>query len=153
MIIVILFVCMALVIGGISLWTNSYDLEGVWVGMTSVGACFGFIAIIAALFIWAGCIDMVNIDKKLEMYEEENAKIEMQLAECVEKYQNYEQGTFEMVSSENVATLITLFPELKADSLVQKQIETYVANNEKIKELRFKQIDAEIIRWWGYFGK
>lgn len=150
MILVILGICIALIVAGFLL-IDIWEIIG---GSAMVVGCVGaVIGIIAAIVIWINCAGLVNIDKKIDMYVEENTKIETQLAECVKQYQNYEQDTFEKVSPENAATLITLYPELKSDSLVQKQIETYITNNEKIKELRLQQIDAGIIRWWGYFGK
>jgi hypothetical protein len=45
-----------------------------------------------------------------------------------------------------------MYPDLKADTLVQKQIETYVANNNTIKELRTDKINGKVYRWWLYFG-
>jgi hypothetical protein len=38
------------------------------------------------------------------------------------------------------------------DTLVQKQIETYVYNNAKIKELREEQNYINVTKWWLYFG-
>lgn len=49
-------------------------------------------------------------------------------------------------------TLITLYPELKSDKLVQKQINIYVDNNKKIKILKEKQINGKVLKWWLYFG-
>jgi hypothetical protein len=59
---------------------------------------------------------------------------------------------FTEVSPDSAITLVSLYPELKADELVKKQIEVYVANNEKIKELKEKKIMGNVYRWWLYFG-
>lgn len=86
------------------------------------------------------------------MYEEENARIESQLAETVAQYQQYEKEIFTEVSPESSVQLVSMYPALKADTLVQKQIETYVANNNTIKELKAEKIYGKIYRWWLYFG-
>ena len=49
--------------------------------------------------------------------------------------------------------LVSLIPTLKSDTLVQKQIEVYVANNDKIKELKEEKIDLSKSKWKLYFGK
>jgi predicted PurR-regulated permease PerM len=92
------------------------------------------------------------IDEKLAMYEEENTKIEERIATVVEQYQQYETDIFESVAPKDAVTYVSLYPELKSDTLVQTQIEVYMANNEKIKALREEKIDAKILKWWLYFG-
>lgn len=87
------------------------------------------------------------------MYEEENTKIEQQIADVVTQYQEYEEGIFTEVAPESAMTLVALYPELKSDTLVQSQIEVYVDNNKQIKELKSMSINASIFRWWLYFGK
>ena len=37
--------------------------------------------------------------------------------------------------------------------LVQKQIEVYTTNNQKIKEFKEQKIDIVKDKWWLYFGK
>ena len=56
------------------------------------------------------------------------------------------------VSPESAVTMVSLYPELKSDSLVQAQIEVYVENNKTIKYLKDKQIKGDVYRWWLYFG-
>lgn len=87
------------------------------------------------------------------MYEEENTKIEQQIADVVTQYQEYEAGIFTEVAPESAMTLVALYPELKSDTLVQSQIEVYADNNKQIKELKCMAINTSVIRWWLYFGK
>ena len=91
--------------------------------------------------------------KKISLYEEENTKIEQQIADVVKQYQEYESGIFTEVAPEGAMTLVTLYPELKSDTLVQSQIEVYIENNKAIKELKSMAINASFYRWWLYFGK
>jgi hypothetical protein len=90
--------------------------------------------------------------EKIAMYTEENEKIELQISEAIKEYQQYEGEVFERVTPENAVTLVTVYPELKTDALVQKQIEVYLSNNEKLKELKVTKIEEKVYRWWLYFG-
>ena len=86
------------------------------------------------------------------MYQEENSKIEQQIADIVEQYQKYETDIFMDVAPDTAVTLVALYPELKSDTLVQSQIEVYTENNKIIKSLRDQQIKGDVYRWWLYFG-
>ena len=94
------------------------------------------------------------IDHKIEMYQEENTKIEQEVDNLVKEYIDHEHDTFaELKEEKNAITLVTLFPELKSDSLVKQQIEIYVKNNTKIKKLKEEKIDISLAKWKLYFGK
>lgn len=151
MILVILGVCVLLIIAGI-IYGAIRDSECLTPLFCGVGI-FGFIVTaIVSICLIVGVSNLAVIDDKIAMYEEENSKIEMQIAETVKQYQEYESGIFTEVAPESSVTLVALYPELKADTLVQKQIEVYVANNEKIKKLKESDISGNVKRWWLYFG-
>lgn len=144
------------IITGIGIYMNcTYGdwKETLGFGLNITFSIISVVLFIAALVLTKNVIDVVAIDERMVMYQEENSKIETQIAEVVNQYQKYETDIFESVSKENAITYVTLFPELKSDTLVQKQIETYIANNEKIKELKEDAILAPTYRWWLYFGK
>lgn len=95
-----------------------------------------------------------TIDSKIEMYQEENTNIEQDLDKIVKEYLEHEHDTFaDLKTEESSITLVTLFPELKSDTLVQQQLEIYVDNNAKIKSLKEEKIDIAKIKWILYFGK
>jgi hypothetical protein len=87
------------------------------------------------------------------MYQEENKNIEKQMDILVKQYMEYESKTITEFKSESSVTLMTMYPELKADTLVQTQIDTYTANNNKIKKLKEKKLNYKLAKWWLYFGK
>lgn len=93
------------------------------------------------------------IDSEIAMYEKENKVIEEKIDVAVKKYMNYESSTYIDLKNESSINLIYLFPELKSDTLVSKQIEVYLSNNARIKELKEEQIDVSRARWNLYFGK
>ena len=95
-----------------------------------------------------------TIDDKITMYQEENARIEQDIDRIVEEYMKHEHDTFtDLKTEESSITLVALFPELKSNTLVQQQLEIYIANNAKIKILREEKIDIAKLKWLLYFGK
>lgn len=154
MILVILVLGILMAVGGTILY---YKLDGdkdtIGTSLQIIGAIIIIISIIASIILFIFVIDRVGIEKNIAMYEEENTKIEQQIADVVTQYQEYEAGIFTEVAPESAMTLVALYPELKSDTLVQSQIEVYSDNNKQIKELKCKAINASVIRWWLYFGK
>lgn len=118
-----------------------------------IGTIVIIFSIIAFITLLKCVLDRVGIDKKISLYEEENTKIEQQIADVVNQYQEHESGIFKDVTPEGAMTLVTLYPELKSDALVQSQIDVYVENNKAIKELKSMTVNASFYRWWLYFGK
>ena len=123
-------------------WDTCYMLTGCCSICLFILCC---ILLICVLSDW-------NANKKIEMYQEENAIIEQQINDLVTNYMEYEQDTFKDFKSESSITLVSLYPELKSDELVQAQIDTYIENNNKIKKLKEAAIDLSVLKWWLYFG-
>lgn len=114
-----------------------------------VGTVVGLIVPMALMWSFS---EASTIDKRIAMYEAENAKIETQIVDVVNQYQQYEKEIFTEVTPDSAITLVSLYPELKSDALVLKQIEVYVENNEKIKSLNEEKITSSVVKWWLYFG-
>ena len=150
MIIVLLAISICLIIAGVVL-LNTVD-ENIGIPLCVTGCIATLIATIAMLVIIGYVAELKVIDEKIDMYEEQNTVIESQIAECVKQYQEYEGNIMTEVKPESYITLVSLYPELKADALVSKQVEIYISNNEKIKELKEFEINGSIYRWWLYFG-
>ena len=154
MILVILVLGILMAVGGTILYCKlDDDKDVIGTSLQITGAIIIMISAIASIILLISVINRVGIDKKIAMYEEENTKIEQQIADVVTQYQEYEAGIFTEVAPESAMTLVALYPELKSDTLVQSQIEVYADNNKQIKELKCKAINTSVIRWWLYFGK
>lgn len=93
------------------------------------------------------------IDKKIAMYQKENTKIENQMDVLVSQYMKFETDTYGELKNESSITLVSLYPDLKSDELVKKQIDVYESNNKEIREMKEKKIDLKVLKWWLYFGK
>ena len=154
MILCILVIGILMVTLGIVLYDKlDYGKDKIGKIFQIIGTVATIISTIVTIVLLVCVLNRVNIDKKIAIYEEENTKIEQQIADTVKQYQEYETGIFTEVAPESSITLVALYPELKSDTLVQSQIEVYVENNKTIKELKSSAINAPVYRWWLYFGK
>ena len=154
MILVILVIGILMVTLGIVLYDKlDYGKDKIGKIFQIIGTVATIISTIVTIVLLVCVLNRVNIEKKIAIYEEENTKIEQQIADTVKQYQEYETGIFTEVAPESSITLVALYPELKSDTLVQSQIEVYVDNNKTIKELKSSAINAPVYRWWLYFGK
>ena len=116
---------------------------------------FGCLGVIIAICCLAPKVATESIyDDKIAMCQEENAIIEQDVDRIVEAYLKHEKNTYkDLKTEESAITLVTLFPELKADSLVQRQLGIYVDNNATIKNLKARKIELRKLKWILYFGK
>ena len=154
MILVILVIGILMVTLGIVLYDKlDYGKDKIGKIFQIIGTVATIISTIVTIVLLVCVLNRVNIEKKIAIYEEENTKIEQQIADTVKQYQEYETGIFTEVAPESSITLVALYPELKSDTLVQSQSEVYVENNKTIKELKSSAINAPVYRWWLYFGK
>lgn len=116
-----------------------------------IGIISIFIILVAVISCTIEISKSTVVDNKIAMYQEENKKIEKEITSVVNSYKDYEK---EVISNTGeMATILVRFPELKSNKLVSKQIQVYVDNNNKIKELKEEKINNSIYKWWLYFGK
>ena len=94
-----------------------------------------------------------TIDRRIQMYVEQNQTIETSISDLVAAYMDYESETFANLSPDSAITLVSMYPELKSDSLVEQQCNLYIENNRKITELKENAIKLSSYKWWLYFGK
>ena len=147
MAILILVICVALII--FFMIIDSFDDLG-WFPMT--------LTTIALIIIGVNAYKIHQckyvIPAQIAMYEEENALIEEKVSNTVTKYMEYEKDIVIEVSPDDDAfTLVSLYPELRSDVLVSNEIEIYVSNNNKIKELKSEALNISNYRFWLYFGR
>lgn len=114
-------------------------------------AIFVLVAASLTMIIFISCD--LGVNDKITMYQEENAAIEEQIGQLVENYMDYEKDTFSNLKGESSIVLISMYPELKSDKLVEAQIEAYMNNSRKIKSLKETAINLSKTKWLLYFGK
>lgn len=154
MLIIILLLGIVLIVSGVLIFKFSeleYDNGFGWV--CSVVGVIWCICVFA-LFITDICnlAESRIIDAKIEMYVEENTNIETNVTTAVEKYLEHEFNTFDSLQGEDIQTLLVVYPEINSNELVKRQVEIFVENNNKIKELKEQKLNIEVWKWWVYFG-
>lgn len=159
MILVILGICILLVILGFifikrDIDVGDFSLSAI-IGMTLV-FIFAIGTIISTVCTCSYISDVsqsIVIDERIAMYQEENKSIETSINTIVQNYKDYEKDVFINTKNESIVVIATqLYPELKSNKLVKNQMDIYVANNKKIKQLKNKRLDYKISKWWLYFG-
>ena len=122
-------------------------------GFVTLGGLIGFIALIG-IFVNIGLLVRGRtLDDKIAMYEQENAAIEQSVDVLVKDYYKHESDTYSSLKPENAVLFASAYPELQSNELATKQLEIYVDNNNKIKELKEDQINLSKNRFWLYFGR
>lgn len=149
MIIIILVILLIWCVGSVFI-DKKIDGMGLFCGF--LGAMPFIFGIIAVISLTVQVSNLNTVDPKIEMYEQENTKIEQQIETAVTAYQQHEKDVFTSVKPNSYIQLVSLYPELKSDTLVKTQIKTYKNNNNKIKELKEQAINGNVKRWWLYFG-
>lgn len=153
MILAILGICIALIVVGVIFQHKGYQYEYLGIALTVAGAMLTFASLVTVVILCVEMGSIYGIDQKIEMHEAQNAQIEESVAVAVEKCMQHEGDIMTEISPDSAITLVSLYPELKSDTLIEKQIEVYVSNNNKIVELKEKQIIEPLLKWWLYFGK
>lgn len=122
-------------------------------GFGILGCLIGFIALIG-IFVNIGLLVRGRtLDDKIAMYEQENTAIEQSVDVLVKDYYKHESDTYSSLKPENAVLFASAYPELQSNELATKQLEIYVDNNNKIKELKEDQINLSRNRFWLYFGR
>ena len=152
MILLIFRICILMIVGWFILDEKTGADSDLCFGISGIGMVVGFFALVGLIIVGVNVKSLSVIDDRIVMYEEENSRIEQQVADVVEHYQKYETDIFMEIAPESAVTMVSLYHELKSDSLVQAQIEVYTENNKTIRDLRDKQIEGDVYRWWLYFG-
>ena len=144
----VIFLILTIVFAALS--SKTYD--DVWEGLGIFGLIVTGILGVCVVFNLISVISGRTLPEKIAMYEEENKKIEEDIAIMVKEYMQYEGDTFKDVTSESAITLVNLYPELKSSELVTQQISIHTENSKKIKELKEDLIEAKNAKYLLYFG-
>lgn len=159
LIIICVLILIILIIGSALMQDNRDNVCMLGVAITGFsGFCF-LIAGAYLLYTIDNVIELKIIDQQMEMYQEENSNIQNSISEIIGNYMNYEQGTYAKnlesmdLKSLDIVVLSQLYPDLKANEMVNQQINIYQENNNKVKELKEKKLECKLSKWWLYFGK
>lgn len=133
--------------------STNYDFEDAGCALGAVCCVCLIITLGVALFhVTPEYKKLDYIDTKIEYLTEQNAQIDDEIKLIVASYQDHELEFYKEFENVSSTTLVTLYPEIKSNELVNKQLDIYFANQQEIKELELKKIESGVIRWWMCFG-
>lgn len=127
---------------------SNYEEELAAIAFFVVAMC-----VISATICGGVIIHSRTIQSKIDMFTEQNEEIEQDVNVLVENYMKYESDTYGLLKGESSISLVSLYPELKSDSLVEEQVLLYMKNNRDIRRLKEKKINISTWKWLLYFGK
>ena len=93
-------------------------------------------------------------DKQIAVIQEENEIVKKQIEPIIERYLNYEKETFEKIKidGDNIVAY-GMFPELKGNEIVQRQIQVIIDNQEKITQLKLEKANLDKYKIWLFMGE
>ena len=147
------FIFLALCIVFCFLYERTYSWSCLIAIISVIDGVIAFVLLIVVIFSIFGAAEGITIKREIEMCEEENERIEQQLESTISSYMQYEATTFKELKDTNAVSMVSLYPELKSDKLVQSQIDLYISNNQSIKDLKKKELGVSKCKFYLYFGK
>lgn len=150
----IVFCVILIILIAIGLTINEFVDTTVGSFLSFVFSVFLVICIIVGIRMMDDIAEGKVIDEKIAVYEQENEKIETAIDVLVKEYMTQEEKIMiKTANKESLITLVQLYPDLKSNDLVKKQMDIYVNNNKKIKKLKTEKLNISKTKWWLYLGK
>ena len=150
MLIILILISIAIIILGLFVYQDEEDIGTFITGAGIIGFIIKIISLICCI---SSLVGARVIDQRIELYQNKNKEIEEKMEIVVKNYMEYEGNTYKELKTDSYIQLINLYPDLKADQLVQQQINLYIENNNKIIQLKEEKMNKTIYKWWVYFGK
>ena len=156
MLILLFIVSIVLLILGVTLVYKANYASGIEYGLGWAFGVIGGILSVASFIALIVCGTILSsysvVDEKIALYTEENELIYNDVKLTVGEYMEWETDTYEKFAQTDITFVVNMYPELKSNELVMKQIDIYLANKNEIKMLKSQLIDREIFAFWVYFG-
>lgn len=155
MLITIIFICVVLLFLACFIGDHLDEDSLVFkfcVGSSIVSIGIGIICAFMIVVSIGKVIGSSAIDEQINLYEDANVQIEEHINNAVDEYKAYENDTLERFDGSNGTEIISMYPELKANELIQEQMDIYYQNQTTILELKSEKIKLKPWKWWLYFG-
>lgn len=152
MTLLILGISIALFITGVVLYYQFTRHDDVFYVINVITGTVSVLVLIVIVILFGAIVTKSGVSEKIKLYQNENEEIENTVYTMVKEYMEYEKKTYKEFDKKQAMSYISLYPDLKSNELVAKQVEVYTANKKKLNELKEQQIDREVLKWWLYFG-
>ena len=94
--------------------------------------------------------DKSTIDSRLAILEEQNQVVLSQIEPLVQQALEYESNTYQdfKLDVAKIIAFTQLYPDLKANSFLNKQIDVILANQQEIKQLKLDKASLNAYQFW-----
>lgn len=115
-------------------------------GLTVLVVAICFLLIVGGIYNYRAS----TIDSRLAVLEEQNTTVLTQIEPIVQQALNYESSTYKDLKLDINKLIIfsQLYPDLKANSFLNKQIDIILTNQEEIKQLKLDKASLNAFRFW-----
>lgn len=152
MILIFLVIGIILTVIGIVIAVNNNWDDGAVIASLVSGIPIILFSLVALFVCLTPITSQKAINEKIEFYEEENQRIENSITIVVEKYLQHEEIVYDNLSVDEVNAYLVVYPELRSNEIISKQIDVLASNSDKLKELKSEKADISTYKWWVYFG-
>jgi hypothetical protein len=115
----------------------------------------GAVIFVIIFFITAIVIGIYNFDKstinnRLSILEEQNQIVLSQIEPLVQQALDYESNTYKdfKLDANKIVAFSQMYPDLKANSFLNKQIDIILANQAEIKQLKLDKASLNAYHFW-----
>jgi hypothetical protein len=116
---------------------------------------FGLAILVVAIFVLLVVGGVYNyqsstIDNRLNVVEEQNQIVLSQIEPLVRQALEYESNTYKefKLDAAKIIAFTQLYPDLKANSFLNKQIDIILANQQEIKQLKLDKASLNAYHFW-----
>ena len=116
-----------------------------------IGFTLGVVGLLGVLIGIANYNKVVTtVDARQLVLEEQNQIVLSQIEPLVQQALEYESNTYKelKLDAAKVIAFTQLYPELKANSFLNKQIDIILANQEEIKQLKLDKASLNAYHFW-----
>jgi hypothetical protein len=116
-----------------------------------VGLILGIVGLFGAIIAASNYNKVAStIDAKQLVLEEQNQIVLSQIEPLVQQALEYESNTYKdfKLDAAKVIAFTQLYPDLKANSFLNKQIDIILANQEEIKQLKLDKASLNAYHFW-----
>ena len=115
------------------------------------GLVIGFISLLGIIIAGFEYNKTVTTtDSRLAVLEEQNQIVLAQIGPLVQQALEYESNTYKdfKLDAAKIIAFTQLYPDLKANSFLNKQIDIILANQEEIKQLKLSKATLNAYHFW-----
>jgi hypothetical protein len=117
------------------------------------GIGIGIFAISIPILLLVGGVynyESTTTDSRLAVLEEQNQVVLNQIEPLVQQALNYESSTYKdlKLDAAKIIAFTQLYPDLKANDFLNKQIEVILTNQKEIKQLKLDKASLNAYHFW-----